>query len=254
MKDVVRWFLLVPFALGGCATSVQQRPASSQSRTEATPVVAQQAAPLNFNATNYSITAGGERIKVVQEDVGAHREELPLYLHLRLGLYQAEGKEWNQALARAGRDPSAHFDFGPSVWGLLSYYRASDGLEFLVDHVSMALWFRTEKGLWTCALSHGNVVKTFGGVFPRLPVCYVGSKRFLVAETLPGTLRDERIAFPKAQCATFLIDCGSGRVIDRTEAVVYDHNPPLVLPKDWEAKYDIRVEPVASPNAAPPHR
>jgi hypothetical protein len=248
MKNVVLWFLLVPSVLVGCATSVQQRPDSSQTRTEASSNVVQQPALLEFNDTNYSITAAGQRIDVMQAEVGDHRKDLPLYLHLRLGLYQAQGKEWNESMASSGRDPSAPFDFGPSVWGLLSYYRASDGLEFLLDHVSMALWFRTEKGPWTCALSQVNVVKTFGGVHPRLPVCYVGSERFLVAETLPGKLRDEGAQFPQARCATFLIDCGSGRVVDRTGPVIYDHNPPLVLPKDWEAKYDIHVEPSSGPN------
>jgi hypothetical protein len=248
MKNIVVWFLLVPFVLVGCATSVQQRPASSQTRTQGSPVVVQQPAPLEFNPTNYSITAAGQRIDVVQAEVGDHRLELPLYLHLRLALYQAQGKEWNETMPSASRDSSAPFDWGPSVWGLLSYYRASDGLEFLLDHASMALWFRTEKSPWTCALSRVNVVKTFGGVHPRLPVCYVGSKRFLVAETLPGRLPDDGTPFPKARCATFLIDCGSGRVVDRTGPVIYDHNPPLVLPKEWQSKYGIQVEPSSGPN------
>jgi hypothetical protein len=98
------------------------------------------------------------------------------------------------------------------------------------------------------------VFKTFGGARAHLPVCYAGASRFLVAETLPGKVDSQAVPFPQAQCATFLLGCATGRVIARTEPVAYDHNPPLVLPKEWRERYGVEFESGAASTVPPPYR
>jgi hypothetical protein len=82
-----------------------------------------------------------------------------------------------------------------------------------------------------------------GGAFPRLPAQYLGDGLFAVAETVPGTVSEKsKDGFPQARAVTFLIDSKDGKVKERSEAYIYDHNPPIVVPKVWVNRYKIRSE------------
>lgn len=243
MKSLVAYTLLLAgFIVAGCATGPANRTTTAPPLVRPDRSAVHGPVRLEFNPTNYWIVTGNQRIEVVRRDARTHRADLPPHIHMRLALLSAQEPEWKALMVAGGRDPSSPLDLSNNVWGFLSYFQASDGVDFLVDNSSMALWYRVGESPWTCALSHLYVFKTFGGVHPHLPVCYVGAERFLVAETLPGKTRRDTTPFPEAECATFLIDCRARRVIDRTQPITYDHNPPLVLPNDWKERYQIQVE------------
>jgi hypothetical protein len=262
MRNLTAHALVLALLLTGCAASTATRPllaTSNQSGGAAKSVnrSSLESIESRIGSSNYCVVADGRQIQVELRNPQEVANDLPLNIRMRQAMVEADEQEWYAVLVSAGMDPSTPLDkVGgvDTVKGMLSYFRASDGIEFLVDNNDMALWFRAGKGPWTCAVSGVNVVKTFGGAFPHLPLCYVGAKRFLIAETLPGRIVDNSAPFPTRQCATFLLDCGAGRVVARSDRVTYDHNPPLVLPKDWRANYGFEIEPNAAPNEAPPYR
>ena len=243
-------FLLALF-LTGCATGTATRSVSTHSvqNSDATKSVTPASieyVELPFGSSNYCVFAEGRQILVESRDILGLSDDLPLNIRMRQAMVDANAKEWKAVLVFAGMEPSTPLDQHAgmvggldTVKGMLTYFQASDGIEFLVDNHAMALWYRSVKGPWTCVVSGVNVVKPLGGNYPHLPVCYAGAKRFLVAETLPGRIAaDQGGPELKAHCATFLIDCGTGRVIERSEAVTYSYNPPLVLPREWKENRD----------------
>ena len=267
MRTSAAQALLLALFLTGCATGTATRSVSTHSDQNSDAVNSVTPASIEyvelpFGASNYCVFAEGRQIQVESRDMLELSDDLPLNIRMRQAMVDANAKEWKAVLVFAGMDPSTPLDQHAgmvggldTVKGMLTYFQASDGIEFLVDNHAMALWYRSVKGPWTCVVSGVNVVKLLGGNYPHLPVCYAGATRFLVAETLPGRIAaDQSGPELKAHCATFLIDCGTGRVIERSEAVTYSYNPPLVLPREWKEKYGIKVEPSPSPKPGPPHR
>ena len=86
-----------------------------------------------------------------------------------------------------------------------------------------------------------HIVKTFGGVMPHLPVCYLGNGRFAVAKTVkddvkvPEPVPAEDRTFGAAEAVTMLIDGWTGKLIEETKPAVYNHNPYPEIPDTWWA-------------------
>lgn len=247
-----RTALILPFGIAltvavlasGCRTRPpREKPASSSAAPASTAP-----ANLQFNLSDYALNAGGQRIEVKEQDVAALGEQLPPPIRMRQALSIAKSAEW-QALIAVSRDPSTVWNKDVSVEtikGWVHHLRASDGVEFIVDNQDMALWVRAANAPWTCVLYGANIRKTMGGIAAHLPVCYVGQKRFLIAETLPGRrYNDYGAPYSAAQSATFLIDAGTARVLARTPAVTYSQNPPLTVPAEWNTRFGFRIEPGA---------
>lgn len=134
----------------------------------------------------------------------------------------------------------------PAHWARV--YRASDGLIFLADDLHMALWVK-EKAGWKCVVPHVRVDKTFGGALPCLPVRYLGSGWFAVSETVPGDVPEKtKEGFPQARAVTFLIDSRDCKVKERSDSFIYDHNPTVVVPKEWASRYKIESAPKRRPS------
>jgi hypothetical protein len=100
-------------------------------------------------------------------------------------------------------------------------------------------WEVAEAGDWRLVIDKVPVVKTFGGVAPWLPVCYVGRGRFAVAKTVrddipvpPLVPEDERM-FGAAEAVTMLLDGRTGKVLKTTAPYYYNHNPPLRIEDSW---------------------
>lgn len=94
------------------------------------------------------------------------------------------------------------------------------------------------KSDWKRVIHDVNVVKTFGGAFPWLPVEYLGGGRFAVAKTVrnsipvPDSWSEEDRYFGAAEAVTMLLD-SDGRVLETTKGYAYNHNPPLRVPAAW---------------------
>jgi hypothetical protein len=106
----------------------------------------------------------------------------------------------------------------------------------------MALWVRANNE-WKCVVAGLRVVKTMGGAPSTLPVRYLGNGFFAISETLPGDISENsKEGFPQALAATFLIDSNGGKVKERSDAFVYDHNPPVRVPDRWITRYKLKFE------------
>lgn len=171
--------------------------------------------------------------------------DLPQAIQVRVQMAALQRPELIEGNKRSGLeghgDDFIDYRASPADWARV--YRASDGLIFLADDLHMALWVR-EKAGWKCVVPHVRVDKTFGGAFPSLPVRYLGSGCFAVSETVPGDVAEKsKDGFPQARAVTFLIDSKDCKVRERSESFIYDHNPTVVVPKEWASRYKIKSEP-----------
>jgi hypothetical protein len=168
--------------------------------------------------------------------------ELPLAITLRAEMVALQRSEFLEGVQEVGLAELAGKDYreNPASWA--SVFRTFDGLIFLQDNLHMALWVRKDNE-WKCLLMGVRVDKTFGGQPPSLPVSYMGQGFFAVTETVPGKV-SERSAkgLPQARAVTFLIDSESGKVRERGESFVYEHNPPVKVPKAWVERYQLKGE------------
>jgi len=116
-----------------------------------------------------------------------------------------------------------------------------DGLYYVDDAQRLldgfTLWYKPPDCRWFPVIRKVHVFKTFGGMPPLLPVAYLGNRRFAVARTVrddvPGRPGEKRAIIPWALCSTLLIDGMTGRTLEETEPVIYDHNPSLEIPDRW---------------------
>lgn len=115
-----------------------------------------------------------------------------------------------------------------------------DGLLMITDSLEgFDLWYHPNQGGWKKVVSEVAITKTFGGRFPWLPVAYVGQGRFAVSRTtkdrvaIPDKWPEEEKRYGAARGETFLVNGETGEVIERSPPFVYNHNPPLKIPKDW---------------------
>jgi len=93
---------------------------------------------------------------------------------------------------------------------------------------------------WKCQLSNISTKKTFGGAFPWLAVRYLGKGLFAFAETAPGETEEKSAeGFPQAYAITYLLDSKNDRILERSPAYLYDHNPPVKPEKEWFTKYEL---------------
>ena len=188
----------------------------------------------------FSPLAKCEETLIVKLDLTSLGFEIPPAIQLRADMAALQRAEFIESNKDAGFAALAGDDYrtNPSAW--VGVFRAWDGLIFLTDHLHMALWIRDASG-WRCVVSGVRVDKTMGGAPARLPVRYLGDGLFAVAETLPGDVAGKsKDGFPQARAATFLVDSKDGKVKERSDAYVYDHNPPISIPRDWANRYKIK--------------
>ena len=105
---------------------------------------------------------------------------------------------------------------------------------------------------WIEVITGVSITKTFGGAMPRLPVEYLGGGNFAVSKTtidsvpVPEDWPEDQKTFGAAQGVTMMIEGASGKILKESEPFIYDHNPPLKIPKNWwhdgfQAKDPIRM-------------
>ncbi|MEN8774405.1 MAG: hypothetical protein ABF382_12725 [Akkermansiaceae bacterium] len=140
-----------------------------------------------------------------------------------------------------GIDPKALVDPDGARNSSLRIRRAADDGFFASTQGfdDFELWYLPGGGIWTRVISKVKIVKTFGGVAPSLPVAYLGGGRFAVSRTIRDDLKipeswpeDEKM-FGAAEGETLLVEGKTGKVVTRSERFVYNHNPPLRIPKSW---------------------
>ena len=199
-----------------------------------------------FVVSIYTALAGNLEIKKLEID--SLEFDLPAAIRLRAEMAALQKPEFIANNKEVGLEALAEDDYRVSLSSWVHVFRASDGLIFLADNLNMALWVWDGAG-WRCIVSSVRIDKTMGGAFPRLPAQYLGDGLFAVAETVPGTVSEKsKDGFPQARAVTFLIDSKDGKVKERSEAYIYDHNPPIIVPKDWANRYKIQSEQAASSN------
>ena len=168
--------------------------------------------------------------------------ELPTALQARAEMARLVRPEFLESLNETGLQDSGVVTIRGHLPSSVSVYQAWDGTVYLADDADMALWVRRDEK-WTCLVSGLSVEKTFGGVFPWLPVRYLGNGLFAVSETVPGeVLEKSKEGYPQARAVTFLIDSRDGKVKGRSKCFIYDHNPPIRIPEEWKKRYNITVE------------
>lgn len=202
-----------------------------------------------FTSAFYVLAESGE-LTVREVSVEEIRHELPLSINLQALVVVSNSKEWNL--------PPNAINIGSDPTSFIKYFKCSDGVEFLIDNIKMALWYRATKNSdWVCLLMGVHINKTFGGVFPYLPVQYMGDEKFVYAESLrlrtqksdtdgiaePTEYRTHPSYAPYAYCVTYLIDASNGKLLDRTKKYEYDHNPRTFIPVDWFNKYKLAIKP-----------
>jgi hypothetical protein len=177
-----------------------------------------------------------------QLDLNTLGFDLPTAIRLRIDLAVLQRPEYTKDLQELGVNGMDVQDARtiPSSW--VAVYKARDGVVFLTDKLNMALWLRQDNG-WKCLVAGLRVDKTFGGAPPSLPALYLGNGLFAITETVPGHVKEEsKDGFPQARAVTFLIDSMDGKVKERSESFVYDHNPPVRVPASWLMRYKIKSE------------
>ena len=185
--------------------------------------------------------AKSEESPVVKLDLTSLGFDFPRALRLRADMAALQRDEFIESNSQAGLTALAGDDgrTDPSSW--IDVHRAWDGLIFLTDHLHMALWIKDDSG-WRCIVPGVRVYKTMGGAPARLPAQYLGDGLFAIAETLPGEVSGKsKDGFPQARAATFLVDSKDGKVKERSDAYVYDHNPPIRIPGEWAKRYKIKI-------------
>ena len=196
-------------------------------------------------AVAFSALAKSDESLIKKLDIASLGFDLPRAIQLRADMAALERDEFIESNKQAGLTALAGDDYRTSLSRWVSIFRAWDGLIFLTDDLHMALWVK-DAAEWRCVVASVRVDKTMGGAFPRLPARYLGDGLFAVTETLPGEVASEsKDGFPQARAATFLIDSKDGKVKQRSDAFLYDHNPPVTVPKDWATRYKIKSEQAA---------
>ena len=130
--------------------------------------------------------------------------------------------------------PTLHLDGATGIYPAGPGCR--DGVYCICD---FSLYFKPLKEDWHTVIESVNIVKTFGGVSPWLPVAYVGQGRFAVAKTtkypveLPAEKKKELVYGEPGLAVTRLIDGRTGKVLKESAPQLYNHNPPLDIADDW---------------------
>lgn len=197
-----------------------------------------------FVVSALHLGAESSSLLIREEAVTGILNELPMAIKLQVSVEKAKESGLFSQAVNARAEPAI----------FLKYYKCSDGIEFLIDDTRMALWYRPdEHSTWVCILLDVHVNKTFGGAFPYLAVQYVGSERFVYAESLylgthqpdtagttsPTDYRRFPSFAPYAYCATYLVDASNGELLDKTEKYEYDQNPNVMIPASWASKHKL---------------
>ncbi len=192
-------------------------------------------------ATPMAVLAGELKIEKVQLETLDF--EVPKAIQLRVEMAKLQEKESIARNEKDGFEGAAVIDLRTDLSYFSHVYRASDGMTFLVDSCHMALWVRENEG-WKCIVTNVTISKTFGGAFPTFPVQYLGNGMFAISETVPEKIEEKSDrGFPLAIAVTYLIDSRDGRLKERSEKFVYDHNPPVRVPEEWLTKYKLEALP-----------
>ena len=186
------------------------------------------------------VFAAEKEEKVKALDLETLAFELPSAIQARAEIAFLVRPELLESLNETGLQAADVVTVRETLSIYVSVYQAWDGTVYLTDDADMALWVRRDEK-WTCLVSGLSVGKTFGGVFPWLPVRYLGSGLFAVSETVPGeVLEKSKEGYPQARAVTFLIDSKDGKVKGRSKCFIYDHNPPIRIPEEWKKRYNIK--------------
>jgi hypothetical protein len=178
--------------------------------------------------------------EVTEMDLKVLDFELPTSIRLRADISAMQQSEFVKSTKDLGFGVNVE-DSRANLSSSVSVYRSRDGVVFLTDNLLMALWVRANNE-WKCVVAGLRVVKTMGGAPSALPVRYLGNGFFAVSETLPGDISEtSKEGFPQALAATFLIDSNGGKVKERSDAFVYDHNPPVRVPDRWITRYKLKL-------------
>lgn len=123
----------------------------------------------------------------------------------------------------------------------------SDGIFYVVDHLSTTLWYRGGDGQWRTVAEKVDNGKLSGGMSGSLLVSYASDERFLYVEKVPGSELPRRAdAGPfdldrgRALAQVVLIDGKSGRILARSESYQYEYVPSMKVPEEWSQKYGIQ--------------
>lgn len=193
--------------------------------------------PLLAAALLISTASGEEKAPITIKEVPIAELGFPLPtpIALRGEVGRLTEPELKKESEQRGFEP---FDNGISTsWIRVS--KASDGTLYLVDNWNMSLWIR-QGDQWKCQLSNISTQKTFGGAFRWLAIRYLGKGLFAFAETVPGETEEKSAkGFPQAYAITYLLDSKNDRILERSPAYLYDHNPPVKPDKEWFTKYEL---------------
>ena len=199
-----------------------------------------------------SSTAAEKVPQITEMDLKALDFELPTSIRLRAELAALQRPEFIKSMKElglgSGIDDSIVNDSRAVPSSSVSVLRAWDGVVFLKDNHDMALWVRANND-WKCVVAGLRIDKTMGGAPPVLPVRYLGGGFFAITETVPGEVVEKsQRGFPQALAVTFLIDSNGGKVKERSESFIYDHNPPVRVPESWIDRYKLNSEQAGSSN------
>ncbi len=195
---------------------------------------------LNCFAGTLQSNAGDAEITKL--DLGSLSFELPSAIRLRADLATLQAPEFKERMKQLRIKGTGVEDGTGDLTSWTSVYLAWDGVIFLIDNLQMALWVRADNE-WKCLISGLRIRKTMGGAPPALPFRYLGGGLFAFSETVPGEVDEmSESGYPQALAATFLLDSGDGKVKDRSESFVYDHNPPVKIPEAWVTRYKLKLE------------
>lgn len=158
--------------------------------------------------------------------------DLPLPILNRMRLSELSEPEFRKSLKEVGLSED-ETDAAGTQGQSTEVYQANDGLIFCVDHLHMSLWIR-KQNIWECFLNGIRVNKTMGGQPSRLPLRYMGNGWFAFSQTAPHDTEEKSTdRFPTAYAITYLLDSKTGKITDRGEAFIYEHNPPVEIPAEW---------------------
>jgi hypothetical protein len=179
-------------------------------------------------------------------DLKALDFDLPTSIRLRADLAAMQRPEFVKSMKEVGLGDFEDSRANPS--SSVSIYKTWDGIIYLTDDCLMSLWVRANNE-WKCVVAGLRVDKTMGGAPSWLPVRYLGGGFFAITETVAGDVAEKsKQGFPQALAVTFLIDSNSEKVKERSEAFVYDHNPPVRVPEKWITRYKLKSEQAGSSN------
>lgn len=107
-----------------------------------------------------------------------------------------------------------------------------DGV-FLVHGLS--LWFKPNNKNWRNVAKDVPIFRIYGATRPYLPVAYLGNGKFAIAKSIKKEVTSikKNDKDPKALSLTMLVDGYTGKIIEESEPILHEYDPPLNIPDHW---------------------